>query len=343
MRDIFGLIRPRCLSLIVFGISVGFVATANGPAPGAPALSVPVARAQSVAGVTVTGVAPNHSSARIYYQPVSGAQDYRVLDLTSPTNVKYAGLQHLTASASCPGPSCAHHFVTQADGVTPLFPYQIASGGGSGPKVLDVPATDIEWNSLGDGQLHQLVVEAVDQLGPAPQANLYMGRDNAPVVNPMPTGAMLGSNKGATNDGNVSTNGQGPYTNSPQVIAQSSPFVVQARQDLHTIPSRASATQQFFDTFENSENATIQQISRQDSGTDSVGNLGSMTFSMNAGTPKEWTIEYRRAGNTNSMPVVGGDPLQVKLFDVATAGASTATPPTYPPPYWTPSQHIYTY
>src|SRR4051812_32876210 len=109
MRYILGLIRPRCLSLIVFGISVSFVATAAGPTPDAPALAqLPVARAQSGAGVTVTGVAPNHSSARIYYQPVSGAKDYRILDITAPTNVKYAGLQHLTASASCPGPSCSH-------------------------------------------------------------------------------------------------------------------------------------------------------------------------------------------------------------------------------------------
>src|SRR5438477_339503 len=83
---------------------------------------------------------------------------------------------------------------------------------------LVVRAMDIEWNSLGDGQAHTLVVEAVDQLGPAPQANLYSGLNNTPVVSPMPAGAMLGGDKGATADGKVSTNGQGPYTNNPQVI-----------------------------------------------------------------------------------------------------------------------------
>src|SRR5207244_13426483 len=122
----------------------------------------------------------------------------------------------------------------------------------------------------------------------------------------MPTGAMLGSNKGPTNDGNVSTNGQGPYTNNPRMIAQSEPFVVQARPDLNAISSRASATQQFYDTFENSENATIKQVSRTESA-DSFGNVGLMTFNMNAGTPKEWTIEYRSTDNINSMPFVASD------------------------------------
>src|SRR5947209_14266975 len=46
--------------------------------------------------------------------------------------------------------------------------YQIASGASGGPQVLDVPAMDIEWNGLGDGAQHTLVVEAVDQLEPAP-------------------------------------------------------------------------------------------------------------------------------------------------------------------------------
>src|SRR6266700_4028301 len=78
------------------------------------------------------------------------------------------GLAHVTAAASCPCASCLDHFVALADGVTPVYPYQVAGGPTGGPQVLDGPATDIEWNALGDGQPHTLVIEAVDQLGPVP-------------------------------------------------------------------------------------------------------------------------------------------------------------------------------
>ena len=80
----------------------------------------------------------------------------------------------------------------------------------------------------------------------------------------MPAGAMLGGNKGPTNDGKTSTNGQGPYTNNPQVIARSQPFIVQADRTYPAIPSRPSALQRFFDTFETSQNATILQLARDD-------------------------------------------------------------------------------
>ena len=265
-----------------FAVSTGLVAAILGGAPRVfPALFEETVSAQSLPSLTVSGVAANNSSAKVYFQPVAGAKDYRLYDATAPTNVKYAGLVHLSPSVNCPGTYCSQHFVTLSDGATPVFPYQVASGAAGGPQVLDVPATDIEWNSLGDNQPHTLVVEAVDQLGPAPQASLYSGLQNTPLVSPMPAGAMLGSNKGHTNDGNTSTNGQGPFTNTPHAIARSQAFVAQARPDLKAIPSVANPTQQFFDTFENSENATIKQVSRQDSTRDAFGNLGLMTYSMN--------------------------------------------------------------
>src|SRR4029077_16394409 len=115
--------------------------------------------------------------------------------------VKYAGWTHLNPAPSCPGTGCFSHFVVQADGVTPVFPYQATgsypNGGNGGPQVLDVPATQIDYNNIGDNQPHTLVVEAVDQLGPAPRDNLYDGSDyqpNIPFVSPLPPGAMLGSN-----------------------------------------------------------------------------------------------------------------------------------------------------
>jgi len=160
--------------------------------------------------LTVTGVATNHSSAKVYFQPVAGARDYRIYDAATPTDVKYAGMAHLTASAACPGPYCLNHFVAQADGATPVFPYQVVDGPTGGPQVLDVPATDIEWNSLGDRQPHTLVVEAVDQLGPVPQANTYTGLQNLAILSPSPPGAMLGSNRGRTADGNSPRMVKGP-------------------------------------------------------------------------------------------------------------------------------------
>jgi hypothetical protein len=263
--------------------------------------------------LTVTWVAASNSSVKIYFNPVPGAKDYRVYDVANPNDVKYAGLAHVSPSLNCPGPYCHNHFLLQADNVTPVFPYQVGSGPTGGPQVLDVPATQVEWNNVGDGRPHTVVVEAVDQLGPVPQRSLYDGVRNTPLV----PGGMLGSNKGPTNDQKTSTNGQGPYTNHPQVIAQSRQFVVRANQDLKAIPSRASATQLFFDTFENSENATIRQVSRDDNIYDSFGNVGVMKYTMNAGTARAWEIEYRRADNLDSMPFISGDHFMDMLFDGA--------------------------
>ncbi|HLZ29829.1 MAG TPA: sialidase family protein [Chloroflexota bacterium] len=290
--------------------------------------------------LTVTGVATNHSSAKVYFQPVAGARDYRIYDAATPTDVKYAGMAHLTASAACPGPYCLNHFVAQADGATPVFPYQVVDGPTGGPQVLDVPATDIEWNSLGDRQPHTLVVEAVDQLGPVPQANTYTGLQNLAILSPSPPGAMLGSNRGRTADGNLSTNGQGPFTSTPQVLARSEPFVVQARADVLAIPSVPGAVQPFFDTFENAENATITRLTRDDGNRDAAGNLGSMTYSLNSGTPKEWAIEFRQTDNTNSMPFIASDHFMDMVFDGASPGTSAPPHTLYGSMSMTPRQTI---
>jgi hypothetical protein len=289
-----------------------------------------VAHAQS-GTVTIVGVAAYHSSVKVYFRPVPGAKDYRVYDVTSPNNVKYAGWAHLTASPNCPGSGCFHHFVVQSDGVTPVFPYQVANGASGGPQVLDVPALQIDWNSVGDGLAHALVVEAVDMLGPAPQGSLYAGSnsDNVPLVNPLPAGAMLGMNKGATPDGKISTNGQGPYTNRPAVIAASAPFVVQANRSFRAIPSRPSAIQTFFDTFENAEGSTIRLVTRNDAATDQFGNLGFMKYSMNAGTSQAWEMEYRQANNRDSMPFISADHFMDMIFDGATPGVPAPTHTLY--------------
>jgi hypothetical protein len=273
------------------------------------------------ATVTVTGYSASHSAVKVFYRPVPGAKDYRIYDVTNPNNVKYAGLVHLKPDTKCPGQYCDKHFVLQADGVTPVFPYQIANGGSGGAQSLDVPAVQIDWNSVGDGAVHTLVVEAVDMLGPVPQGSLYQGEYNTPIVSPVPAGAMAGSNKGPTNDGKISTNGQGPYTNMPQVLARSQPFNVQADRGYQAIPSRPSALQRFFDTFETSENATVLQVARDDRTLDKYANIGMMRWTMNAGTSRAWEIEYRQADNNNSMPFISADHFMDMLFDGGTAGS----------------------
>src|SRR5215203_3195550 len=115
---------------------------------------------QAQGTVTVTGYAPSHSAAKVFYRPVPGAKDYRIYDISDPNNVKYAGLVHLTPDTKCPGQYCDKHFVLSSDGVTPVFPYQIAAGATGGPQSLDLAATQIDWNGLGDGASHTLIVEA---------------------------------------------------------------------------------------------------------------------------------------------------------------------------------------
>ena len=63
---------------------------------------------------------------------MAGAKDYRIYDTATPNDVKYAAMAYMIPGQSCPGYACGNHFVTQPDGVTPVFPYQIASGSSGG-------------------------------------------------------------------------------------------------------------------------------------------------------------------------------------------------------------------
>jgi hypothetical protein len=242
--------------------------------------SVPAVAQSST--VTVTAVAQNHSSVVIYFNAVPGARDYRVFDVANPTSVKYAGL-------------------TNELSATP------------------VPATQIEWNSIGDGLAHALVVEAVDSLGPTPPGSLYNPDTNIVLLSSQAAGSMLGSDKGPTPDGKISTNGQGPYTNNPQAIARSPQFWVIANRNYRAIPSRPDATSTFFDTFEQAENASIVKISD----TPWALRLAPLaTYTLNAGTPLAWTLQYELADTIDSMPFIAADHFMDMLFDGGNPGTS---------------------
>jgi hypothetical protein len=202
--------------------------------------------------VTVTSVAADQDSVKVVYKPVAGAKDYRIFDTTNPMAVKYAGLWHLDADQLGLYSKLAFATDTSGNILYPLRTVQVSAY--SALHHIDIPALEIELNGLAPGP-HTLIVQAVDALGPCPPANLY-DASNLPTLNAVSATAMggegmdtmLGANAGATLDGMVSTNGQGPSTNKPNIIAQSPPFTVTTPGGPPEIPT-ANATASFFDTF----------------------------------------------------------------------------------------------
>jgi len=273
--------------------------------------------------LTVTGVAANNSSVKIDYLPVRGAKGYRVFDVSNPGVVKYAGMaSHMDA-----GNWGHNHFVMQSDGVTPVFPYRVADNGrGKGPTTLDVPSTEIEWNNLEDGKRHTLVIQALDRLGPAPSGNLYddklaprggqQAMRHAPGIVMQSGNGMLGSDEGDTPNGLTSINGQGPATNAPQIIAQSQPFVAQADATVRPLPSRPDAVQSLLETFGNDEAASLKQVGPVDPSN------GVMTYTLNAGAPNAWGIQYLGADTRDSMPMIEHGHFMDTLFDGGTPGTN---------------------
>ncbi len=306
--------------LCVLGVALYFIMGASahsggpqGSSSSQPSLATSTATASPTAtasgtvppwngpAVQILSVIPDNSSVKISFKPVAGAKDYRVFDILEPKVVKYAGMAHLEG-----GP-----FLMNPDG-TPVFPFQV-SPNGNGPTVLNIPYPQIEWNLLEDEQPHTLVVQAVNELGPVPPGNLY--NDSNGPLNPLnnQSAVTLGMNQGPTPDGYVSTNGQGPSTDDPKVIAQSAPFIVQADSNYHAIPSTSSDTQTFFDTFADSEASAFKRTA-YDPAADTA------TYTLNAGTDKAWTLQYVGADVRDSYPFINAGHFMDVLFDGGTPG-----------------------
>ncbi len=298
-------IRARLALLCAAGLIAQTISPARAARPAVSQVG------DSLPAVTVTGIAANNDSVKIDYLPVRGAKDYRVFDVSNPGVVKYAGMaSHMDA-----GNWGHNRFVMQSDGVTPVFPYQVGdSSVVNGPTTLDVPSTEIEWNGMGSGP-HTLVVQALDALGPVPANNLY-DSNNAPRTMPGMPDMRLGSNEGKTTDGLVSINGQGPATNAPQIIAQSQPFVAQADATVRPLPSRPDAVQSLLETFGNDEAASLKQVGPVDPSN------GVMTYTINAGAPNAWGIQYLGADTRDSMPMIENGHFMDTLFDGGTPGTS---------------------
>lgn len=233
------------------------------------------AHAQTLPVVHIVAVYPNANSVKIDFSPVPGAKDYCVFEASNPKDRKYSGSWHWDADGA--GQWSSLVFPMDANGnlvydLAKPWPYVVPIPGpqGSPAHHVDLPALEIEWNNLQPGTPTKLVVQALDGLGPEPPANLYDANNN-PMYPPDATmssgadgdmaggggmAAILGSNGGATPDGNISTNGQavlngGPNPNAhPSVIAQSAPFVVTATGK-QVVPSVSGATQSFISVFGN--------------------------------------------------------------------------------------------
>ena len=285
-----------------FALSVVLASAALVAAP----FTSPVHATPSLPGVTITSVVPNTGSVKVTFAPVAGAKDYRIWDLSNCGMVKYAGLRHLFADWGM-------HFVLNADG-TPRMPYvQQSDWSGKGPKRLDVPATEIEWNGIKPGDTAWLAVEAVHQLGPVPAGNIGNFFNSMLLPNYATPASIIGSNAGRTLDHKWSINGQGPFTNCPVAIARSARFLVQA-SGTPALPSGSDATQVFFDGFDDSMASMAPVATGSSDGLSAQYQIMDM-----AG---RWDVFYRKADIKNSMLMVDRGHLMDVLFDGGTPGTN---------------------
>jgi hypothetical protein len=331
--------------------------------------------AQDLPPVTVTGVFADTNSAKIRFLPVPGALDYRVYDVSDPADVKYAGQVHVYAPWGYHFALVKGSPAGAADGAEIVkLPLELRPGDFSGPgfdtnhpEVANIapflgtiPANEIEWNGLTHGVSATLVVEAVDAPGPAVPGNLtnYLNQHavrGAGVVLPGASGARVhicraadsgpgfststrffGADKGATPDGNLSTNGQLSYCSGqavtahvmgtkvpagivcgdtePHAIARSAPFVVNANAAL-PVPSGPDAdpAQLVADRFDSG-------VFSHRHVTDPVG--GQESFSLV--TPlAAWEVRFTNVDLNASSAFVAGNHYMDVIYD---GGTATRTP-----------------
>ncbi len=302
--------------IALFGI---LAATLLVPSVASLSTSPSKAHADSLPVLQITGVTSEPHSVVIHYEPIAGAADYRVFDVANPHTVKYAGKVHY--DVNCIGtpqvPTCGgqNHFVVDSSGHL-VYPYQV-SATGTGPQVVNTINDEIQWNFKRLSGAHILVVQAVNELGPVPPGSLY-NSDNQPRYPAM--AGMLGSNEGPTPDGNVSINGQGPATDNPQPIAQSQPIVV-SPTNAPVLPSASNASQVFFDSFTNAEGATFRRVAYR--AQVPSGTSDNMEYTLNAGTPQAWTLQYLGADTTDSQPMIDRNHFMDILFDAGTPNISS--------------------
>ena len=206
--------------------------------------------------VTITKIVPNDDSAVVFFTPVHGVADYRIYDIRNPAKVKYAG--QITQQQTAAG------FV---------------------PRM----ALSIEWNGIDPTSGADLVVEAVDKLGPFQK----MDGDAGDVAMNM---------DGMTS---VAINGQGDPSNVPNVLAQSDTFHVSC------VPVSLTGQQAFFDNFRNSAPFVKQPIPAPVDGGQYYGDPGDYAVYAN----DKWEIRQYGADLVNSKISATGNHFMDTTYD----------------------------
>jgi hypothetical protein len=288
-------------------------------------------RSQALPAVNITSVSVDSNSVKVDFQPVPGAQDYRIFDISNPYDVKYAGIWQLDADYLAQWSSV--HFAVDSSGnyilplqVVPNAPETVPGQPWTSPDSkyhhASVPAMEIEFNGLLPNQPTTLVVEAVDAVGPASYMTLSNFGNNRifPLdadCDPAIGACALGSNMGCTwwadqmNIDMMSTNGQGDFHNNPNVIARSQPFVVTAN-GIGPLPDTNEATQVFCDTF---ASGTFTQPTNMNI----IGGTERYTMTTPAGV---WDVQTDTADIRDSSTFVHKGHLMDVLFDGSTPGSN---------------------
>ena len=175
----------------------------SAPSAGASATVLSAAPALLPGKVQIVSVRADDDSAIVSFTPIPGAADYRVYDVTNPSSVKYAGSY---------GTGQSGDMIKNGFSALPA------------PTVLS-----IQMNGLNPTTGADLVVEAVDKLGP------FQKMDGSPGPGSMQMNGTM----------SVSINGQGDPSNVPNVLARSDAFHVTCQ------PFALTGSQAFYDTFRN--------------------------------------------------------------------------------------------
>ena len=228
------------------------------------ATSLSAVPALSATKVQITKVVPNDDSAVVFFTPVPGAADYRIYDAANPAIVKYAG---------------------------PITQQQTSIG------LMARTPIAIQWNGIDPAKGANLVVQAMDKLGP------FQKMDGDAGDGTMNMGSMGMSE---------AINGQGDPSNVPNVIAQSDPYPVTC------VPFALSGDQAFQDNFRN-PSPLVKQPNPAPLGPQFYGSANDYAAFAN----NKWEIREYGADLTNSKIFMMGNHFMDTLYDGGGLGSSS--------------------
>lgn len=216
--------------------------------------------------VQITNVLPDDDSVKVFFNAIPGAVDYRIFDVSNPGVVKYAGRNEPVQSSDM-----------AKNGFAPL------------PAVTTL---SIEMNGLNPTTGADLVVQAVDKLGPFQTSDGMMGPG---------TTTMSGMV-------NVAINGQGDPSNVPNVLATSDVFHVTCQ------PRILTGGQVFFDNFRDDTPFTPSTPEAP------VAALSNYWYQIQEQQNDKWRIRTYGADNANTRAFIMSNHFMDTLYDGPTGG-----------------------